>query len=99
MAEVEFDARGIADEIRQAAQESISEEDLRIRVENVLRRVCEPLGIPWARYELTTVVGQRRSDALYGNVIIEYEKPNSFRTAAGFDRAVEQLKGYIREEA
>jgi len=99
VAEIEFDARGIADEIRQAAQESISEEDLRIRVENILRRVCEPLGIPWARYELTTVVGQRRSDALYGNVIIEYEKPNSFRTTAGFDRAVEQLKGYIHEEA
>jgi len=99
VAEIEFDARGIADEIRQAAQESISEEDLRIRVENILRRVCEPLGIPWARYELTTVVGQRRSDALYGNVIIEYEKPNSFRTTAGFDRAVEQLKEYIREEA
>ncbi|MEM3766215.1 MAG: N-6 DNA methylase [Candidatus Bathyarchaeia archaeon] len=97
--EIEIDARGIAEEIRQAAQESITEEDLRIRVENILRKVCEPLGIPWAKYELTTVVGQRRSDALYGNVIIEYEKPNSFKTSAGFDRAVEQLKAYINEEA
>lgn len=97
--EIEIDACGIAEEIRQAAQESITEEDLRIRVENILRRVCEPLSIPWARYELTTVVGQRRSDALYGNVIIEYEKPNSFKTVAGFNKAVEQLKAYIREEA
>lgn len=96
--EIEFDAGKIADEIRQCAQESITEEDLRVRVENILRRVCEPLGIPWARYERTTVVRNLRSDALYGNVILEYENPDAFKTRAGFDRAVEQLKAYIAEE-
>lgn len=89
--EIEVDAGKIADEMRQVAQESITEEDLRVRVENILRRVCEPLGIPWARYERTTVVRGLRSDALYGNVILEYEKPDAFKTKSGFDKAVEQL--------
>ena len=97
--DIEVDAAKIADEIRQVAQESITEEDLRVRVENILRRVCEPLGIPWARYERRTVVRGLRSDALYGNVILEYENPDAFKTRAGFDRAVEQLKSYIAEEA
>ena len=97
--DVEVDAAKIAEEIRQVAQESITEEDLRVRIENVLRSVCEPLGIPWARYERRTVVSGLRSDALYGNVILEYEHPDAFKTRAGFDRAVEQLKVYIAEEA
>jgi methylase of polypeptide subunit release factors len=97
--DIEVDAAKIADEIRQAAQESITEEDLRVRVEKILREVCEPLGIPWARYERTTVVRGLRSDALYGNVILEYENPDAFKTKGGFDRAVEQLKNYIEEEA
>ncbi|MBS7636739.1 hypothetical protein KEJ37_05330 [Candidatus Bathyarchaeota archaeon] len=97
--DIEVDAGKIADEIRQVAPESITEEDLRVRVENILRRVCEPLGIPWTRYERTTVVRWLRSDALYGNVISEYENPDAFKTKAGFDRAVEQLKNYIAEEA
>ena len=98
--DVEIDAAKIAEEIRQAAQESITEEDLRIRVENILRtRLCDPLGIPWARYERRTVVSGLRSDALYGNVIFEYEKPHTFDTRSGFDKAINQLKGYIKEEA
>jgi len=98
--EIEVDAAEVAEEIRQAAQESITEEDLRVRVENILRTgICEPLGIPWARYERTTVVSRLRSDALYGKVILEYENPNAFKTRSGFEKAVEQLKNYITEEA
>lgn len=98
--DVEVDAAKIAEEIREAAQESITEEDLRVRVENILRiRVCEPLGIPWARYERTTVVSGLRSDALYGKVILEYEHPDAFKTRSGFEKAVNQLKKYITEEA
>jgi len=98
--DVEIDAAKITEEIRQAAQESITEEDLRIRVENILRvRLCDPLGVPWARYERRTVVSGLHSDALYGNVILEYEKPHTFDIRSGFDRAINQLKGYIKEEA
>jgi len=97
--DLEVDSAAIAREIKGAAQESITEEDLRIRVEKILRsRVCEPLGIPWARYERRTVVSGLRSDALYGNVILEYEEPDKFKTKAGFEGAVMQLKNYISEE-
>ena len=98
--DIEVDAATIAEEIRQSAQESITEEDLRVRVEKILRtRVCEPLGIPWARHERATVVSRLRSDALYGKVILEYENPNAFKTRSDFERAVGQLKNYIVEEA
>jgi hypothetical protein len=100
------DAEEIAQEIRKAASESISEEDLRQGVEYVLKsRVIEKLQIPWgswrppkARYEVTLVSGARL-DALYGHVIIEYERPKAFETKSGFESAVEQVKGYIRDHA
>ena|SRR5208337_5645599 len=96
--DLEVDAVKLADEIRKAGQESITEEDLKIRVENTLRKILDPLGFPWARYERTTVVSGSRSDALYGNVILEYERPTTFNTASGFEGAIEQLKGYITED-
>ncbi|RLG92873.1 class I SAM-dependent DNA methyltransferase, partial [Candidatus Bathyarchaeota archaeon] len=102
------DAEEIAEEIRRVASESISEEDLRQGVEYVLKRkVIEKLkeiegeGVPhasWkpprARYEVTLVSGVR-ADALYGHLIIEYERPKTFETKSGFEKAVEQVKGYI----
>ena len=98
--ETELDADKIAAEILQNAQESSNEPDLRQRVEFILRvRLCEPMGIPWARYERITIISRLRSDALYGSVILEYEHPDAFKTKSGFDGAIEQLKNYITEEA
>jgi len=98
--DLELDAGKIAAEILQNAQESENEPDLRQRVEFILRvRLCEPMGIPWARYERRTVISGLRSDALYGGVILEYEHPDAFKTKSGFDGAIEQLKNYITEEA
>jgi hypothetical protein len=53
---------------------------------------------PRARYEVTLVSGLR-ADALYGHLIIEYEKPGTFETRSGFERAIEQVKNYIRDHA
>jgi len=100
------DAEEIAEEIKKVASESISEEDLRQGVEYILKsRVLEKLQIPWgswrplkARYEVTLVSGARL-DALYGHVIIEYERPKAFETTSGFEKAVEQVKRYIRDHA
>jgi len=98
--DLELDASKIAAEILQNAQESENEPDLRQRVEFILRaRLCEPMGIPWARYERRTVISGLRSDALYGGVILEYEHPDAFKTKSGFDSAIKQLKNYITEEA
>jgi len=106
------DAEAIADDIRRVASESVSEEDVRQGVEYVLRskvverlKAAEGVEIPYgswrppkARYEVTLVSGARL-DALYGHLIIEYEKPKTFETKSGFERAVEQVKGYIRDHA
>ncbi|PUA32966.1 MAG: hypothetical protein B9J98_03520 [Candidatus Terraquivivens tikiterensis] len=96
------DAEEIAEEIRKVASESVSEEDLRQGVEYILKskvieklKEAEGVEIPYAswrppkaRYEVTLVSGARL-DALYGHLIIEYEKPKTFETGSGFERAVE----------
>jgi len=106
------DAEEVAEEIKKVASESISEEDLKQGVEYILRskvierlKAAEGVEIPYgswrppkARYEVTLVSGARL-DALYGHLIIEYEKPKTFETKGGFERAVEQVKGYIRDHA
>ena len=100
------DAGEVAEEIRKASSESITEEDLRQRVEYILRsKVLERLKIPWgrwrppkARYEVTLVSGVR-PDTLYGHVIIEYKRPKSFDSLSNFERALEQVKGYIMVHA
>jgi len=106
------DAEEVAEEIKRVASESISEEDLKQGVEYILRskvierlKAAEGVEIPYgswrppkARYEVTLVSGARL-DALYGHLIIEYEKPKTFETKGGFERAVEQVKGYIRDHA
>lgn len=100
------DAEEIAEDIKRIASESISEEDLKQGVEYILKsKVLEKLKIPWApwrppkaRYEVTLVSGVR-VDALYGHVIIEYERPKTFETKSGFEKAVEQVKKYIRDHA
>ena len=107
-----IDAEEIAKEIRKVATESISEEDLRQGVEYIIRnriieklREIEKIKIPYsswkpprARYEVTLVSGLR-VDALYGHLIIEYEKPRTFDRRSGFEKAVEQVKQYIRDHA
>jgi len=107
-----IDLEELVKRIVEAAAESISEEDLRIRVEHILQELVIkrvggaakeeiPLAAwrpPKARYEVTLVSGVRL-DALYGHLIIEYEKPRAFESRSSFERAVEQVKQYIRDHA
>lgn len=96
---IEVDAGEIAEEMKQAAQESNTEEDVKMRIEHILRvKVLDPLKIPFARYERTTIVGER-IDALYGRVILEYEPPGALRTPSGYEKGVKQTKRYIEQEA
>jgi len=106
------DAEKIAEEIKKVASESISEEDLKQGVEYIIKRniiekikEVEKTEIPYAswkppkaRYEVTLVSGIR-PDTLYGHLIIEYEKPKTFETRSGFEKAVEQVKRYIIDHA
>lgn len=99
-------ARAISAETQIAALTASTEEDLRIRVEHILRsRVFDPQGIPWAAYEHKTGRGtllEGRTDALYGRVVIEYEKPRSFgprSSSKPFRHALDQVEQYITELA
>lgn len=105
---IDIDLDYVVSEIRQAATESNTEEDLRIRVESTLRRsVFEPNGIPWGSYEVSTkrygtLVTGSRIDALHSHVVIEYERPGALRNKRNFDHAVDQVKngilGHSRDE-
>jgi len=95
----------VAAQIRRAASESISEEDLRIRVESILKSlVLDPLGIPWGRYEYSprkygTLISGVRIDALHANVVVEYERPYSFEQKRNYEHALQQVKEGILRHA
>ncbi|MEM3539106.1 MAG: hypothetical protein QW193_04785 [Nitrososphaerales archaeon] len=98
---IEANAQEIADKILRIANEAKNEEELRIRVEHTLREVLDRLSIAWASYEFRTgkgtLVEGKRVDALYGRVVIEYEKPKTFDTTAGFEKAKKQIIDYIED--
>jgi SAM-dependent methyltransferase len=97
-----IDVAGLAEDVLQAARDSKTEEDLKIRVVRLLGDILIKSGIRWeeGRYEYTLVSGAR-ADALYGHLIIEYERPGTFESKPGanFNHAIEQLKRYISNEA
>jgi hypothetical protein len=96
---IDVDVMELAERINDAARQSRSEEDVKMRTEYILReRVFSKLKIPWASYEYTFVSGQR-PDALYGHVVIEYEKPKVLQTKTGFTHAIRQARDYIIEQA
>ena len=104
MSEVGFrlELEYICDLIRQKAREVTliggSEEDLRERIEQVLRKeVWDILKIPEPRYEFKVesgVVAKHwgRIDALYGLCIFEYKKPGELKKASVREEAVEKMK-------
>lgn len=76
-----------------------SEEDLRIRIEHILRNeIWDELDIPHASYEYSTKqegVSARhwgRIDALYGMVIIEYKKPGVLESPSERTEAIDKME-------
>ena len=92
--------REVLDEILGVAREveatGGSEEDLKVRVEAILReKVWSKLGVPAPRYEYKIGSGAyarsyRRVDALYGLAVFEYKRPGVLRTKER-DEAVKKL--------
>lgn len=78
----------VADDVIDAAAATIAEisdnasneEQLKINVESVLKRLCELSEIPWNpyTYEHSFRFGKYRLDAVHGSTVIEYEPPRSF---------------------
>lgn len=75
-----------------------TEEDLRIGFEKLLEPIKNKLGIrSEPKYEKSVFKG--RSDAVHGQVVIEYEPPKSFSSKRNIDHAHNQLMDYLAGEA
>ncbi len=95
-----INTRALAEAIRREAQENISEATLKIRVEAILAHYLETIGVSYrAVHERRTITTGRRTDTLFGTVVIEYKRPNRLTTPAHWKEATEQLQGYLEEEA
>jgi hypothetical protein len=96
----QINTQRIADEIRAAASEAHTEEDLKMRVEPILRRAFKDIGIDIdiVAYEKATAL-RAKMDAVYGYLIIEYKVPGKLATAPGQREAKKQLQRYLGEEA
>ncbi|MEO0022099.1 MAG: N-6 DNA methylase [candidate division WOR-3 bacterium] len=78
--------------------EARTEEDLRIGFEKLLEPIRTELNIKSTpKYEKSVYSG--RSDAVHGQVIIEYEPPRSFTSRKNINHAYEQLINYLSDEA
>ncbi len=76
-----------------------TEEDLRIGFEKLLDPIKAQLGLhSTPKYEKSVYSGGR-SDAVHGQVIIEYEPPLSFSSKRNIDHAYDQLVNYLSDEA
>jgi hypothetical protein len=75
---------------------------LKIRVSTncIENRILKPLGITqyYGKYEYTLISGAR-VDALYGHVIVEYKAPGKLSSLSDINKAKEQVKNYIQQEA
>ncbi len=79
-------------------REAKSEEDLRIGFEKLLEPIRSELNLKSTpKYEKSVYSG--RSDAVHGQVIIEYEPPKSFSSKRNIDHTYEQLINYLSDEA
>jgi len=90
---------------RKVMQTAKTEEDLRIGFEKRLQPLIESGGVKFnERYErlsdkAKTILKGKRPDAVHGQVVVEYEAPESFRHVSRIEHAHEQLVEYMKAEA
>ena len=91
--------------ILEAAKISGNEEQLKIKVEGLLERLCNKHNIFWNyyTYEHSFKSGGRRVDAIHGSTVIEYEPPCSFngsenRKLAHARKQAEEYSKLLSEE-
>lgn len=85
-------------ETKQLLRHIKTEEDLKIGFEKILEPIKNELGITSIpKYEKSVFRG--RSDAVHGQVIIEYEPPKSFSSKRNIEHAYNQLVDYLSGES
>jgi len=93
----------LADSLVAATQDLIkeakTEEDLRIGFEKLIDPIKEKIGIKCTpKYEKSVYTGHSRSDAIHGQVIIEYETPKSLSSDRNIRHTYDQLVNYLIDE-
>ena len=92
-------AEKLSADTEQLLIEASSEEDLRIGFEKLLEPIRRDLQLTVTpKYEKSIYSGGR-SDAVHGQVIIEYESPRSFTSKRNVEHALKQLLVYLEGEA
>ena len=92
-------ADNLVSKTRKLLCEIKTEEDLRIGFEKLLDPIRVKLNLKSTpKYEKSIYSGGR-SDAVHGQVIIEYESPRSFSLKRNIEHAYEQLVKYLSNEA
>ena len=76
-------------------QHAGTEEDLRIGFEKILEPLKSDLGITTQVQYEKTIYRSGRSDAIHGQVIIEYEAPGAFESSGAVNHAFDQLVDYL----
>jgi len=91
----------LADDIKEVAQRSKTEEDLKMGVEPLLQNVFKKIGVDVdiVRYEKTSTSYRSRRDAVYGYLTIEYKFPGKLSQKTEIKKVVEQLQRYLTEQA
>jgi len=97
----QIDSAKLARDILDLTRTAKTEEDVKMRVEPVLRKAFREIGVDVgiAEYEKTTALTAKRMDAVYGYVVIEYKSPGKLASVAAVQRAKDQLKTYLEEES
>ncbi len=91
-------ADDLVSKTRELLREIKTEEDLRIGFEKLLDPIRAKLNLKSTpKYEKSIYSGGR-SDAVHGQVIIEYESPRSFSLKRNIEHAYEQLVKYLSNE-
>ena len=96
-----IDSEKLAREIREKTRTANTEEDVKMRVEPLLRKAFKDIGVDIniVAYEKKTAVTAKRMDAVYGYVVIEYKGPGKLSGHKAIQDAQHQLQSYLEEEA
>ena len=92
-----IDLEALASSIARIGAQKVNEEKLKLEVEKLLSKFLggQAVNID-PSYEYTFISGER-VDALYGHVIIEYEKPGAVAKKSLRNHAIGQVKKYIQQ--
>jgi SAM-dependent methyltransferase len=90
-------ADGLVRQTKSLLERARTEEDLRVGFEKLLESIRSELNLQYVpKYEKSAYKG--RSDAVHGQLIIEYEAPRSLFSKSRVDHAYKQLVDYLKAE-